>query len=335
MKAFLEEISPNPIPSQGQMTYKLSNSSRLIIGREPSQCQIVLDSNYYQCVSRTHLEIRPIIPQTPHAQLAWEIKDLGSANGTYVNRSRLRGNQILRPGDRIRLGKKGPEFMFNIQAGGKPFTPQNQAVPSTVYESSYLAQTKMKSKSVLPPIKHDSTKYSSTKYNSTKYNSPPPSPPPQGNSNSDSWWKIILGIVFGIFVLYLITNQSPPPQQSQNPPSNPQQPSSPGSPTINKQVLENYFDIDFSNSKKEETEITDIGKVELVKVPVTAKTDIEVPLGSVGCRYYDSQGNQLHNPLPILFDPEQFTSGQQGIMILPIPLSIKSQLTNVEILVAI
>ena len=81
-------------------------------------------------------------------------------------------------------------------------------------------------------------------------------------------------------------------------------------------------------------QIGDIGKVELVKVPVTAKTDIEVPLGSVGCRYYDSQGNQLHNPLPILFDPEQFTSGQQGIMILPIPLSIKSQLTNVEILVA-
>jgi phosphoserine phosphatase RsbU/P len=63
------------------------------IGRA-SDCSIPVKDRY---LSRRHAEI---IAQPD----GWVLKDLGSANGTYVNGSRVERDVPLKPGDRIRLG---------------------------------------------------------------------------------------------------------------------------------------------------------------------------------------------------------------------------------------
>jgi RsiW-degrading membrane proteinase PrsW (M82 family) len=108
--------------------YPLSQNQVIVIGRDPSTCQIVLDSQSYQGVSRRHVEIRPLTTSTSPQ---WQICDLDSANGTFVNQKRLQGCQPLHNGDRILLGKNGAEFVFEFQANnfvpsGNSFLPQNQ-----------------------------------------------------------------------------------------------------------------------------------------------------------------------------------------------------------------
>ncbi len=63
------------------------------IGRA-SDCTIPIKDRY---LSRRHAEI-------VSSEGAWVLKDLGSANGTYLNGSRVEQNTTLRSGDRIRLG---------------------------------------------------------------------------------------------------------------------------------------------------------------------------------------------------------------------------------------
>lgn len=87
--------------------YHLSSEAEISLGRDPS-CQISLDPNLHGGVSRRHALIR-------RDRDSWQILDLNSANGTYVNRKRLYGCQTLRHGDRFQLGKKGPEFVFEVE----------------------------------------------------------------------------------------------------------------------------------------------------------------------------------------------------------------------------
>jgi phosphoserine phosphatase RsbU/P len=63
------------------------------IGRA-SDCTIPIKDRY---LSRKHAEIISV-------DGAWILKDLGSANGTYLNGSRVERDQTLKTGDRIRLG---------------------------------------------------------------------------------------------------------------------------------------------------------------------------------------------------------------------------------------
>ena len=63
------------------------------IGRA-SDCSIPIKDRY---LSRKHAEIIAV-------GAAWVLKDLGSANGTYLNGTRVERDEALKPGDRIRLG---------------------------------------------------------------------------------------------------------------------------------------------------------------------------------------------------------------------------------------
>jgi serine phosphatase RsbU (regulator of sigma subunit) len=63
------------------------------IGRA-SDCTIPIKDRY---LSRKHAEIVSI-------GSGWMLKDLGSANGTYLNGTRVERDEILKTGDRIRLG---------------------------------------------------------------------------------------------------------------------------------------------------------------------------------------------------------------------------------------
>jgi serine phosphatase RsbU (regulator of sigma subunit)/pSer/pThr/pTyr-binding forkhead associated (FHA) protein len=69
------------------------DGSAVSIGRA-SDCSIPIKDRY---LSRKHAEIIAV-------GAAWVLKDLGSANGTYLNGTRVERDEALKPGDRIRLG---------------------------------------------------------------------------------------------------------------------------------------------------------------------------------------------------------------------------------------
>ncbi|HLO48625.1 MAG TPA: PrsW family glutamic-type intramembrane protease [Kamptonema sp.] len=115
---FLLQLSTKGALSPQPPKHQLSETKEVAIGREPN-CEIALDSNIYGMVSRRHAIVRPL------ANISfprWEICDLNSANGTYINGRKLQGCKILEVGDTITLGENGPEFVFE-----SPLTPaQNQ-----------------------------------------------------------------------------------------------------------------------------------------------------------------------------------------------------------------
>ncbi|KOR36643.1 hypothetical protein AM228_11610 [Planktothricoides sp. SR001] len=98
------------MPGQPPQRYPLSSTVEVVLGRDPS-CQILVQPQQYVMVSRHHAVIRPK-QNLPNGQTYWEICDLNSSNGTFVNGKRLRGSQKLMVGDRISLSKNGPEFIF-------------------------------------------------------------------------------------------------------------------------------------------------------------------------------------------------------------------------------
>ncbi|WP_353735324.1 PrsW family glutamic-type intramembrane protease [Okeania sp. SIO1H5] len=101
-----------------------------MLGRDP-KCQIVLETKFYTTVSRRHALIRIHTKQAKTTGLVWEICDLNSSNGTYINGRRIQGSQILQVGDRIRLGYKGPEFIFDNLSYQKSTLSVSQSVNST------------------------------------------------------------------------------------------------------------------------------------------------------------------------------------------------------------
>lgn len=131
-KAVLRQVSTSQ-PEANSLLHFLSPTSEVLIGRDP-RCQIVLDSLTYGGVSRQHAKVHPAPNQATGQPLSWQLCDLGSANGTYVNGQRLQGCRSLKEGDRIVLGQNGAQFIFEYQATeGSPtadFPPIPQPVVS-------------------------------------------------------------------------------------------------------------------------------------------------------------------------------------------------------------
>ena len=73
-------------------TFQLGNE--LLIGRA-DKCQLVLDDTY---VSQMHARIFP-------KGDGIMVEDLGSTNGTYMNRQRITSPTELQRGDRVKIGK--------------------------------------------------------------------------------------------------------------------------------------------------------------------------------------------------------------------------------------
>jgi pSer/pThr/pTyr-binding forkhead associated (FHA) protein len=78
-------------PNAGSKFFLDSDATQ--VGRHPDS-DIFLDDI---TVSRRHAEIR-------RSNSSFELVDVGSLNGTYVNRERVEGTE-LRPGDEIQIGK--------------------------------------------------------------------------------------------------------------------------------------------------------------------------------------------------------------------------------------
>ncbi|MEZ2304103.1 MAG: PrsW family glutamic-type intramembrane protease [Microcoleus sp.] len=121
------------VPAQGAVAataskYQLSEIMEVAIGRDRS-CQIALESIAYGMVSRRHATVRPL---TKGNILTWEICDLNSANGTYVNGQRLQASQTLETGDRISLGIDGPQFIFETTLQNTQNSPRFPTVNPTL-----------------------------------------------------------------------------------------------------------------------------------------------------------------------------------------------------------
>ncbi|NMG10901.1 PrsW family glutamic-type intramembrane protease [Brasilonema sp. UFV-L1] len=114
-KSFLTQIDPNVAGDSKQTENLILPNKPIIIGRDTSSCDIVLHSTKYQEVSRQHVKISPLSSQSPSGMPLWEICDLESRNGTYINGERLQGCQTLQVHDRIKLGGNGAEFIFECE----------------------------------------------------------------------------------------------------------------------------------------------------------------------------------------------------------------------------
>ncbi len=90
-------------------TFPVDGSRELKLGREPGN-QIVYDAPGDDVVSRHHAAIKWDDPSA----LAFTIEDLGSSNGTFVNKKKLQGKSPLGYGDVVSLGAGGPAFTFTL-----------------------------------------------------------------------------------------------------------------------------------------------------------------------------------------------------------------------------
>ncbi|MBP5973206.1 PrsW family intramembrane metalloprotease [Brasilonema sp. CT11] len=114
-KCFLIQINSSTGSDSQQTENIVLSDQPIVIGRDASCCDIVLDSTKYEEVSRQHLKISPLSSESPSDLPQWEISDLESRNGIYINGQRLQGSQILQVHDQIKLGRKGPEFVFECE----------------------------------------------------------------------------------------------------------------------------------------------------------------------------------------------------------------------------
>src|SRR6188472_1739950 len=82
----------------------------IVLGRDP-KCDVRYDETD-DLVSRRHLKI----VATEESPVRYMVIDLGSLNGTFVNRQRVFGAVPLLPGGHAQLGAAGPEFEFGVTA---------------------------------------------------------------------------------------------------------------------------------------------------------------------------------------------------------------------------
>ncbi len=94
----------------GNWEFPLIGNRELLIGRDES-CKIRFDENQDDLVSRRHAKI-DVESTNP---IEANITDLGSSNGTFVNRQRVFNSTRLKAGDVVQLGAGGPEFQYDYE----------------------------------------------------------------------------------------------------------------------------------------------------------------------------------------------------------------------------
>lgn len=92
----------------------LGGHRELILGRAPSAA-VRFDPRADGLVGRHHARIAWSAAEPP----CFEISDLGSRNGTFVNGARILAPTPLIAGDVVRLGADGPELLvsWDVHAG--------------------------------------------------------------------------------------------------------------------------------------------------------------------------------------------------------------------------
>src|ERR1035441_412494 len=102
----------------------------VLIGGE-ANAHVRFDADREDLVSRNHARIVRD-PADPNGFL---LTDLGSRNGTFINRQRIYAASRLQHGDRVQLGPSGPEFAFEMD-------PPPAARPTRLAESAPAPPTR-------------------------------------------------------------------------------------------------------------------------------------------------------------------------------------------------
>src|SRR2546425_13053103 len=88
------------------------------VGRDPDNHLVLADSSG---VSRHHAELRFV-------DNAWQVVDLNSTNGTYVNGRRVRVSS-LQNADELRFGPRGPCVRVCLPTGPPPVATPRRSSP--------------------------------------------------------------------------------------------------------------------------------------------------------------------------------------------------------------
>jgi len=88
--------------------FPINGSSEVLVGRDP-ECKLRFDEKS-DTVSRRHARLSAAGGDNGDVS----ITDLGSSNGTFVNKQRIFSQVKLSPGDVVQLGPGGPEFQFDL-----------------------------------------------------------------------------------------------------------------------------------------------------------------------------------------------------------------------------
>src|SRR6266436_8175285 len=102
--------------------FPLAHFQELTIGRDPS-ATVKYDPDRDDLVGRQHAKIVRD-SANPNEFL---ITDVGSRNGTFVNKQRIVGTAKVVPGDVVQFGAGGPEFQFDLEP-----RPANMVRPTRI-----------------------------------------------------------------------------------------------------------------------------------------------------------------------------------------------------------
>lgn len=114
----------------------------LTVGRDPANgLSLPQDPG----LSRRHAEVR----HQPGG--GWQVCDLASSNGTYLNGERLAGCRPLEDGDQIRLGRQGPVLVFRSGPVVGPSAPAPAPPVAPVQPPAPVQPVAPRSPERLPP----------------------------------------------------------------------------------------------------------------------------------------------------------------------------------------
>jgi serine protease Do len=125
--------------------FPLKHFKEITIGRE-SVCDVKFDADREDLVSRKHAKIT--VDRSDPAEFS--IADLGSRNGTFINKKRIFTSVKLAPGDLVQFGPGGPEFQFDVEP-----RPQTAVRPTR-----FAAEASGSSPVVLPPTREAQSAFS-------------------------------------------------------------------------------------------------------------------------------------------------------------------------------
>jgi serine protease Do len=90
--------------------FSLKHTNELVFGREAG-VTVKYDPDRDDLVGRQHAKIA----RDPSDPNGFQLTDLNSTNGTFLNGQRVNGTVKINPGDRVQFGPGGPEFVFDAE----------------------------------------------------------------------------------------------------------------------------------------------------------------------------------------------------------------------------